>query len=58
MFNTSWGNGSFFKAENPAKRTHTYTFCVQILQFILTLEQVVYEGGPQNNRNYYFKMVY
>jgi len=32
----------FFNAENPAKRARAYTFCVQILRFILTLEQVVY----------------
>jgi len=32
----------FFNAENPAKRTHIYTVCDKILQFILSLEQVVY----------------
>jgi hypothetical protein len=42
MFNATQGKRMFFNAENPAKRTPTYTFCVQILQFILTLEQVVY----------------
>jgi len=36
-------NDLFFYAENPANLKHTYyTFCVQIFQFILTLEQVVY----------------